>query len=156
MIPAEKWKWFGNSGHFICGDDCRFHLCTLVGDVLVSTIGEFFPDSPVREIIAQSRGIILKGKGDERKADYMKRIGFEEVGCGRKYETMAFKTTGKECSCGCGLPGIISETEFGSYNAAKEATKGHFQICLKIATGELDVTKPISFGELGERKLDLE
>ena len=62
-------KWFGSPGHFICSFDCRFHLCTQVGDYLVSTVGELFFDSDIREITAKSRGFALEGRGDARKAD---------------------------------------------------------------------------------------
>jgi hypothetical protein len=47
-------RWFGHAGHFICAEWCRFHLCTQVGPYLISTVGEYVPDAPVREILAQS------------------------------------------------------------------------------------------------------
>ncbi len=40
-IPESKWEWFGNAGHFMCSQWCRFHLCTKVGPWLVSTVGEY-------------------------------------------------------------------------------------------------------------------
>lgn len=136
-IPKAEWKWFGNAGHFICAQWCRFHLCTQIGNYLVSTVGEYVPDDQVREIICQSRGIVLEGRGDARLYDYMKKVGFQELGCGRTYETMAFKTTGKVCEapdCGCGLPEIEpSELDFAGYSSAGEATAGHYAICEKIA-----------------------
>src|SRR5919106_127620 len=46
-------KWFGHAAHFICGRWCRFHLATQVGDYLVSTVGEYWPEHDVREIHAQ-------------------------------------------------------------------------------------------------------
>lgn len=136
-MKQSDWKWFGCPGHFICARDCRFHLCTLIGDILVSTVGEYLPDYDVREILAKSKGIVLKGKGDERRAEYMKKVGFEEIGLDRRYETMAFKTTGEVCrnpKCNCGLPTIIpEEIEFEGYNTAGEAAKGHMKICLKVS-----------------------
>ncbi len=133
-MKQSDWVWFGGPGHFICSFDCRFHLCTKVGDYLVSTVGEYFPDSPVREIYATSRKITLEGKGDARKADYMKRVGYEEIGCGRKYETMVF-LAGKPCAskeCGCGLPAISgSELDFEGYNDARAANAGHLDLCKK-------------------------
>lgn len=141
MIPKSEWKWYGNPGHFICSAYCRFHLCTEIGDYLVSTVGEYIPDSKVREILAETRGITLEGKGDAREYDYMKKIGFEEIGYGRTYETMAFKISGKRCDskkCGCGLPEIIpSELKSGSYNTGKEATEGHNRICEEVAAGNI-------------------
>jgi hypothetical protein len=133
-ISKIDWKWFGHAGHFICAQWCRFHLCTLVGNYLVSTVGEYVPDEGVREIHCDVRGITLKGRGDERLADYMNKVGFQEIGCGRKYETMVFKA-GNPCSvkeCHCGLPEISgSELEADGYNEAGAATAGHYAMCEK-------------------------
>ena len=127
-------KHFGHAGHFICANDCRFHLCTQVGKYLVSTVGEMFPDSNVREIIAKTRGVVLEGIGDARRADYMKKIGFEEIGYGRKYETMVF-AAGNPCDakgCNCGLPSINgSEIDSAIANDAKTATEGHRRLVEK-------------------------
>ena len=49
MIPKEDWKWFGSPGHYICSRWCRFHLCTLVGQYIVSTIGEYVHPSQERD-----------------------------------------------------------------------------------------------------------
>jgi hypothetical protein len=121
-------KWFGTPGHFICAFDCRFHMCTQVGNYLVSTVGELFFDSTIREITAQSRGITLEGRGDSRRADYMTKIGFEDIGYKRKYETLVFKA-GASCvakECNCGLPEIDgSELDSDTYNDRKSATEGH-------------------------------
>jgi hypothetical protein len=87
-IPQSEWRWFGSPGHFICARDCRFHLCTQIGAVLVSTVGEYFPGESVREILANSRGVVLNGRGDEREADYMTKLGYEDIGFNRKYETI--------------------------------------------------------------------
>jgi hypothetical protein len=134
-ISKSKWKWYGNAGHFICSDNCRFHITTEVGKYLISTVGEYFPDSGTREILASSRGIKLEGIGDERKYDYMKKIGFEDLGYNRKYETMVFRI-GTHCNaedCACGLPRPIdwSEIDSGGYNSAKDATNGHTEMCQK-------------------------
>ena len=138
-MPREKWQWFGSPGHFICARDCRFHLCTRIGKVLVSTVGEYLPDSNVRDILAQSRGIVLKGRGDDRLADWMTRCGYEDIGHQRKYETMVFRLSGKVCAtqdCGCGLPEIeASGLDFNGYNAAGDATRGHYAMCMKWAKG---------------------
>lgn len=110
-IPMDEWEWFGNAGHFICGHNCRFHLCTLVGGYLVSTVGQ------------------LPKRGPDSN-DY------EEIGFGRKFETMVFKA-GEKCSvkdCGCGLPQIEgSELDTGMYNNAGAATRGHMKLCRKYA-----------------------
>jgi hypothetical protein len=130
----NHWKWFGHAGHFICARWCRFHLCTLVGDYLVSSVGEYVPDETVREIHCQVHGITLEGRGDARLADYMKKVGFQEIGSGRKYETMVFKA-GKPCmakDCDCGLPEIDgTELDAQGYNQAGAAAKGHYEMCEK-------------------------
>ena len=135
-IPESKWRWFGNAGHFICGRWCQFHLCTKVGKYLVSTVGEYFPPEGVMEINAKVRGIELVGKGDARRADYMRKIGFETLGSERTFETMVFGA-GAPCKapdCKCGLPSIeTSELDFFGSTDAVEATKGHYRLCRKWA-----------------------
>ena len=134
-----NWKWYGHAGHFICAQWCRFHLCTVVGGYLVSTVGEYWPYREVREIHAKvyDPGWLADNqhlKGDTFDAAYMKRFGFETIGCDRKYETMVFRA-GKPCTfkdCRCGLPTIDgSELDFGGYNNAGEAAKGHYTLCQK-------------------------
>lgn len=71
----------------------------------------------------------------DRDADYMKKIGFDEIGYGRKYETMVFHA-GEACSskeCNCGLPELAdaSELDMLGYNTAGEARKGHMKLCQK-------------------------
>lgn len=139
MIPSSEWKWFGNAGHFICGHYCRFHLCTQVGEYLISTIGEYVPDSLVREILATTRGVRLKGQGDDRLADWMEKAGFEDIGFGRKFETIVFKA-GKACNqegCDCGFPAPDDWTELDmeGYNSPGDATRGHYAMCQKYASG---------------------
>lgn len=145
MIPHSDWEWFGSPGHFICAFDCRFHLCTRIGDFLVSTVGEYFPDAPLREILASSRGVTLEGKGDARKHDYMKKIGFEEIGFNRTYETFVF-VAGKPCNfetCRCGQPSIASqELAAESANERGEATRNHYAMCVRVACGEVALPAP--------------
>jgi hypothetical protein len=110
MARREKWEWFGHSGHLVVGRQCQFHLCTLVGNFLVSTVGEYVPPSGTTE-------------------------EFEEIGCDRLYETMVFKTTGDRCTsqeCNCGMPEVKwSELDFDGYNQAGSATVGHMKMCTK-------------------------
>ena len=141
MIEEKDWKWYGDTGHFICSFWCRFHMLTEIGDYMISTVGEYVPDSPVRDIIAESRGIPLKGKGDERLADYMRKIGYEEIGFQRKYETMVFKLGDTRCEvvdCGCArrLPENFENLDFDGYNTRAEATEGHYKLCRKFAEKE--------------------
>lgn len=133
-IPRGQWQWFGNAGHLIVGQDCRFHLATKVGDYLVSTVGEYLPDSSVRETIANSEGVVLNGKGDERRADYMRNVGWQNIGYGRKYETMVFRIGSycneEECHhCGIPIPADWGELDFEGYNDAGSATRGHYKMC---------------------------
>lgn len=131
-IKEQDWKWFGAAGHFICSDWCRFHMATLVGNYIVSTVGEYIPDSDVREILASCRGKPLEGHGDARRSDWLKKFGFEEIGCDRTYETMVF-LAGKPCTvrgCDCGLPEISgTELDFAGYKSPREATHGHMEMC---------------------------
>jgi len=124
-IPISEWKWFGSPAHFICAAWCRFHLCTQIGNYLISTVGEYV--HPPRH-----------GMGSELKESEWLEGNWpgEDIGAGRKYETMVFKA-GEPCKrldCNCGLPKITSdELDFLGYNQAGEATKGHYQLCLKYA-----------------------
>lgn len=133
-VREKDWRWFGNAGHFICARWCQFHLCTQVGRWLVSTVGEYVPDEAIREIHCQVRNIPLEGCGDARLADYMKKVGFQEIGYGRTYETMVFRagTPCKAPSCDCMLPEIDgSELDSDGYNSAGDATAGHYKPCEK-------------------------
>lgn len=140
MTPEAEWRWFGCPGHLVVALDCRFHLCTQVGGFLVSTVGEYLPDAPVREILCECRGIALDGRGDARLADYLQKVGFEELGVGRTYETMVFRTTGDVChhpGCSCGLPTIALDClDMDGYTTAGAATIGHLKLCQKYAREE--------------------
>lgn len=111
-MKRENWKWFGHAGHFICGHRCHFHLTTLVGKYLVSTVGEMPKDNRLPE------------DGGP----------WHEIGLSRTYETMVFEA-GKPCAhkgCGCGLPEISGqELDFLPYRDAASATAGHLKLCKK-------------------------
>jgi len=109
MIEKDKWEWFGNAGHLIVSNRCRFHLTTKVGPWLISTVGEFVPHRDSKE--------------------------FDTVGLDRLYETMVFVTKG-ECDCGCGLPEHdhdYMELEMKGYSTPKDANIGHLELCEKWA-----------------------
>jgi hypothetical protein len=137
-IPKKDWQWFGSAGHLIVGHWCRFHLCTLVGGYLISTVGEYWPERSTREIHAEVHDPKWLAKNRQRKGDdfdhaYMKRFGFETIGYDRKYETMVFRA-GSPCECGCGIPQIDgSEQDFAGYNEAADAARGHMEICERWA-----------------------
>lgn len=143
MIPKSEWKWFGAAGHLIVASDCRFHLTTVIGPYVVSTVGEYWPDRAVREIHAQVRNPNWLAKNKSKKGDefdyaYMKEFGFQEIGFNRTYETMVFKLDylcDKE-ECGrCGWPQIVpSELDMQGYSAAGDAQRGHMEMCEKWAS----------------------
>ena len=141
-IPESEWRWFGNAGHLIVSSNCQFHLCTQIGDFLVSTVGEYVPDAPVREMLAINRGVELTGRGDARLADYMNKFGFEEIGVNRTYESMVFRVTGDVChapGCACGLPSVdYAHLALLGYTTAGAATLGHMALCRQYATGSED------------------
>lgn len=132
-------KWFGNAGHFICSHWCRFHLTTQVGPWLVSTVGEYWPERPAREMHARVYDAAWLAenhhlKGDHFDSAYLNRFGFQEIGSGRTYETMVF-CAGNPCArtdCGCGLPEIDgSQLDFRGYTDAGAATRGHMAMLKK-------------------------
>src|SRR5689334_22405875 len=149
-IPKQEWRWFGNAAHLCVSRWCRFHLATLVGDYLVSTVGEYFPERASREIHASVKdpkwlAANRHRKGDDFDFHYFKRFGFEEIGFGRTYETFVFRA-GAPCMeeiCGrCGLPGIDgSELDSEGYNNAGDATRGHMAMCEKWSTPELAIAE---------------
>jgi len=101
-------KWYGNAGHFCAASNCSFHLCTEIGEYLVSTVGEYRQDPEDKEI-----NII----GASTKGFYI---------------TFVFKTDGTRCKCGCGLPGVhLSSVEEIMYATPKDANEGHMEICEK-------------------------
>ena len=125
VIPQTEWEWFGVSGHYICSQWCRFHLCTKVGNYLVSTVGAYVHPR--------------HGMGNEQleSAWIKKNWPGEDIGRGRKYETMVF-LAGSPCveeGCDCGMPTIGgTELAMQGYTVAKDATAGHLAMCKKYAT----------------------
>lgn len=137
VMKRENWVWMPHGAHFICARDCKFHLATYVGGYIVSTVGEMVPDAPVRERFASSRGVTLEGQGDARLADYMRKVGYQEIGFGRKYETMVFRAVardpGPETDCCPWRVSDFSEIEVRGYNDPVSATKGHYELCAEYA-----------------------
>ncbi len=138
QVARAEWEWFGVSAHLIVGEDCRFHLATKVGPWLVSTVGEWLPDSASWHIYAESRGFTLEGKGDARRADFLNKVGFLDIGAGRKYETMVFRLGEGRCvavDCDCGLPVVADWGELDSdgYDVRGDAQRGHYAMCEKWA-----------------------
>lgn len=130
-----RWVWMPHPAHLCVARDCRFHLATYVGGYIVSTVGEYEPEMAVREIHAASRGIQLVGRGDERRADAMRKLGFETIGLERTYETMVFKavrTSREDTEC-CLWKITGGSLDMDGYNHGGEAFKGHLRLCDKWA-----------------------
>ena len=120
-IPEHEWQWFGSAGHFICGKYCRFHLATQVGEYLVSTVGEYVHP--------------MHSRGSEKiEHEWLKdNWPGQDLGPGRKYETMVFRATGT-CECGCGLPKHDgTELRLVGAMTAGQARTNHMECCSDIA-----------------------
>ena len=112
----------------IVGRWCRFHMCTEIGGLLVSTVGAYVhprhsQGSEVRE--AAWLGTHWPG---------------EDIGYNRKFETMVFAISGycKSKKCGCGQPTIDPEELYADgCNDLREARQMHMKVCEKVANGEI-------------------
>lgn len=134
-ITKDKWIWMPHAAHFVFGTECKFHLSTKVGKYIISTIGEWLPDYQAREIRAHIKGITLTGEGEHRLADYMNKIGYEELHFGGyKYETMVFpakKHNGDTCCPWRAV--ILKDIDKNLYKTREEAFKGHYKMCDKYS-----------------------
>lgn len=135
-MKPENWVWMPHPAHFIASSDCKFFLSTYVGKFIVSTVGEYLPDSEVRAIFAQVRGIKIEGKGDYARADYMKKIGYEPFGIGDDsfYESMVFRAMKHpDPSCCPWRINVRESMEQDRYSTPEEAQKGHLHLCRKYS-----------------------
>ena len=110
MIPKDQWVWYGFAGHFIGGHSCAYHLCTRIGNKVISTVGAYYPRS--------QEEMVTLGIGPE---DY--------------YETMIFECDGEDEN---GNPNIhvFTELERHMYGDSLKAEQGHRAICDRIAKGD--------------------
>jgi hypothetical protein len=139
LYPRATWECFGSAGHLIVGSDCRFHMATRVGPWWISTVGEWLPDSSSWDIYADRRtgGIPPELRGDARRNWFLRNVGYIEIGCDRKYETMVFRVEKERCDeegCECeGSPriGEWGELDSDAYNDARAARDGHVAMCEK-------------------------
>lgn len=131
IITKDKWIWMPHPAHFICSQDCHFHMATKVGKWIISTIGELLFDMQVNEILAKHRNIQLEGMGDFRRADWMRKNGWEEIGMGRTYETMVFKAekSNEKNSCCPYRIASGSYVDFRGYKTSEDAYQGHLELC---------------------------
>lgn len=123
-IPQSDWQWFGDPGHFLCARWCRYHLCTLIGKYLVSSVGAYVhPCHSGGREATEAKWLADNWPG-------------EDIGNGRKYETMVF-LAGERCTaegCDCGLPQITgSEILSAGYNTPGDANAGHLELCNRVA-----------------------
>ena len=137
-MKKDRWVWMPHHGHFICGHWCRYKLNTYVGGYIVSTVGELWLERPSRECHAKvyDPAWLLANqhrKGDDFDNEYMKKFGYEDIGCGRKYETMVFKAKKAKEKGSCCPYRMVSgaEVDCQAYNKAEDAYKGHLELCEK-------------------------
>lgn len=110
-ISVEKWKWQGWAGHSIGNRPCRFHLNTVIGKYIVSTIGDY----PSGDIEAEDPS---------------------HSNSGRLYETMVFKSMycdNIKCSCKGYVAEDFAELTSVGYNSLGDANAGHMTMCEKVA-----------------------
>lgn len=112
MIPKSEWVWYGFPGHFIGGKNCAYHLCTRIGDRLVSTVGAYRPHRDEEGFVPLS----------------ITEDSF--------YETMIFECDGETEH---GDPNVTSWTALYTehYSESIDAERGHRALCARVAKGEL-------------------
>ena len=123
-IPIDQWQWYGSPGHLIVSRWCRFHLLTEVGDWIISTVGEY--------VHPRHSGGSEKVENDWLEENWPG----EEIGPGRRYETMVFRFKNKHrCECGCGrpIPDSWDDVYMQGANDAKSARANHYALCEKYA-----------------------
>ncbi len=127
-----------HAGHLIIGQHCRFRLNTHVNGYIISTVGEYVPDSAVRKILRECRGIKTDKIGDEEERDFILQTGGyrgygDDIGYDRKYETMVFKGRKSKHKC-CPYEMVSpSNVDFAGYNLAADAYKGHLRLVKKYS-----------------------
>jgi hypothetical protein len=99
----------------------------------VSTVGEYWPERPSREIHAEVRDPAWLDENRSRKGDdfdraYMQRFGFHEIGCDRTYETMVFADDSYD-DLGC-----------WRWESREDALAGHQEIVRGILDGSVDLS----------------
>ncbi len=129
MITHRGW-----AGHFCAGQDCLFHLNTLIQykrkRIVVSTVGMYFS--------ARYRDPKYKGKTEEY---------IEEIGLDRYYETMAFyavkEVAGKKVYWDADVSKCVdfdSKWAYQNKDNENEATEGHAKVVDEIA-GKMKIGK---------------
>lgn len=113
-ISKSDWVWLPHAAHFCGANECNFKMATIVGDFIVSTIGEYYP-----------LHMILSGINK-----------MQEIGANRLYETMVFikkiMPKGAHCDC-CKFTIHPSEVDFIDYSNGSDAMNGHMNSCYKYS-----------------------
>jgi len=110
---GAKQVWMGHAGHFICGNQCQFHLNTYVNGFIVSTLGEL--KDPTR--------------GTEDSP-------FQPLGItpDSLYESMVFHAVASKSNKCCPYRQKNgSEIDGCRYATAEAAAKGHAKLIAKYA-----------------------
>ena len=127
-MKKERWIWMPHAGHFILGQKCRFRLNTYVGNYIVSTVGEYVLDNNLIDLLTPEFKHL---RGDNKEYAYIRKYKCEDIGCGRKYETMVFKARKSKHKC-CPYEIIVNdEVDSNGYNEPEQAFKGHLRLCMK-------------------------
>lgn len=136
--PVKKQTWMPHAGHLIIGHMCRFRLNTHVNGYIISTVGEYVPDSAVRKIYREVRGLPTDKIGGAEEMDFIKITGGvdgygEEIGLDRKYETMVFRAMKSKRKCCPYEMRSADNIDYQGYNLAADAYKGHLKMVAKYA-----------------------
>jgi hypothetical protein len=123
MISQSEWKWFGYPLHYCLGYRCIFHLGTVVGDYLISTVGKQQP----RDY-----------NGDPMTCE---ALGYDSDGP-VYFETTVWRWSyRKDCLCpemeqfsGGEYIGAIEEYRYGGIDDCDLANKTHLEFCTRYAT----------------------
>lgn len=112
----KNWQWFGHAQHLCVGRDCLWHLATLLPNgYLISSVGDWRP---------------------RHKAVGEKLPPAEDIGYGRKYESLVFRVIRRE-KCGC--PQIdANEIDSLFANEHPQAAENHIRLCEKWAKAKED------------------
>jgi hypothetical protein len=143
-IERKDWIWWGQAAHLIVAHECRFHLATQVGIVVVSTVGAWKQDQMNEAMKHETAAKRAEWEAHRKRAVQLgmeRKDGSHQIGAWRFYESMVFPIVGycteTECDCG-GLPdiGAASSVGFSPYNFALEAQAGHVDLCVEWSSDE--------------------
>lgn len=119
MIPESDWIWQGHPGHFCGARDCLFRLATVIGDVIVSTVGDYYAPLGTEGKMQRTE---IGFSGDPARPAY--------------YETYVFKLAPPNATRTCESCRDVadwSEIEGVRCSTALEAQAQHLTMCRKWA-----------------------